>query len=465
MSWRTLVFLLVAVLGLAYFALRTAGRTDRALAEQQIAAFPGLDANLVSALRIENVQRDLHTRFEREPKGGWRLTDPVSARAETTPLDMIVGAAARARGEPVAAEEVADLAKLGLDPPRFVLDVESVVDGASMRQRVEFGAVELDGERMFARVGERVLRVSRELEQLLDLPLHELRSTTISDVDARTVLEVRRSGAFPAEGAGPAPDSSFAAVQEGGVWRATSPVTGLLDGGLMPLYVQSAVNYRFERVFDEGSRALSAMGLDPPELTLRFGTIGTDVVEILLGRTGTTRAGGWLGTRAGSSVVWPISGQDVEFFATPLEDLLDHKILRVRRGAIRRLHIRSNRGDVRLERDVKGWTCAYVPPNDTVPGLPEPAETRAVEDVLGELERYELSGFLRGVAFEPGPAFVDWRIESDEGEAAGSFGGPYTDSQGATDVLFQRAGETAVAHGDPRDRREDRARPPSTSYR
>lgn len=449
MSWRTLAFLILAVGALAILALRTLEREKRALDEEVLAAFPGLDANLVVALRIENVGRDLHMRFERDPKGGWRLTDPVSARAETTPLDLIVGAAVRARGEPVAAEELSDLSKLGLDPPRFVLDVETVAEGVAKRQRAEFGAAELDGARLFARAGGRVLRVSRELEPLLDLPLHELRASTISDVDARAVLEVRRAGAFPADGAGPALDAGFEAVQEGGVWRATSPVTGLLDPGGIALYVQSGVNFRFERVFDEGARALSALGLDPPELRLTFGTVGTEVVEILLGRTGPTRAGGWLGTRAGSSVVWPVSAEDVAFFATPLEDLLDHKVLCLRRGAIRLVEIESALGNVRLERVARGWTCAAARAGSSVYGLAEPAETRAVEDAIGELERYELSGFLRGVAFERGPDAVSWRVEAEDGGAAGTFGAGYADAQGATDVLFQRAGESAVAHGDP----------------
>ncbi|MCY2961490.1 MAG: DUF4340 domain-containing protein [Planctomycetota bacterium] len=449
MSWRTLAVLVVAVAALAFFALRTAKREEQSLARQDAALFPGLDANLVSALRIENVQRDLHMRFERDPKGAWRITDPVASRAEDGPLELILQGAVRARGTPVPAEEAGDLAKIGLDPPRFVLDIETGVGDARKRQRAEFGAVELDGTRIFARAGGQVLRVVRELEPLLDLQLHELRASSISDVDPRTVLEFRRTGSFQPVGSGPGVDLALEAVQEGGAWRATAPVTGLLDPGAMALYVQSTVAYRYESVFDEGSRTLKSLGLDPPEMALRFGTIDTEVVEILLGRAGTQREGGWLGTRTGSSIVWPISAEDVKFLAIPVEDLLDHKLVRARRSAIQRLEIGSSLGEVHLVRGAKGWTCASARAGSSVFGPAESAETRFVEDVLGELERYELTGFPRGVAFDPGPSPVRWRVVSEDGEAAGTFGGSFTDSGGARDVLFQRSGETAVAHGDP----------------
>lgn len=450
MSWRTLVFLVLVVAGLAYFALRTAEVEQHALDEQEFALFPALDENLVVAVRIENVPRDLHMRFERDPKGGWNLTDPVAARAEAGPLDLIVQAAMRARGAPVSSEEAREPARLGLDPPRFVLDVESAREGSRTRQRVEFGAAELDGARIFARADGRILRVGRELEPLLDMQLHELRASAISEVDPRTVLEFRRTGSLPAEGVGPGLDAGLEAVQEGGAWRATAPVVGLLDPAAMSLYVQSVVTYRYETVVDEGARPLKAFGLEPPELTLRFGTTTTETVEVLLGRTGTQRQGGWVGTRTGSSIVWSISPADVKFLALPLEDLLDHKLVRARRSAVQRVELDTSLGQVRLVRGPKGWSCTSARAGSSVFGPAEPAETRVVEDVLGELERYELTGFLRGTPFDAGSAPVRWRVVSEEGDAAGTFGAPYTDASGATDVLFQRDGETAVAHGDPR---------------
>ncbi len=449
MSWRTVLILLLVVAGLAFYALRTEEHIDTALAEQDVALFPGLDANLVVGLRIENVARDQHMHFRREPSGGWRLTDPIDARAETSPLDLLVEGAARSRGPVVPQEEARDLSRLGLDPPRFVLDVETESNGREARLHAEFGAVDLDKTHMFVRVEGRVLRVSRELEATLDMQLFELRASNVSAVDAREVLEVHRRGSISKPAVGPGMDVDFDAVQEHGAWRATAPVEGALDPRLMALYTRSAVNYRYEKLIDEGSRALQAFGLDPPELTLRFGTVGTEEIELIFGRTGAARVGGWVGTRVGSSLVWPLSTEDIEFFATPLEDLLDHLLVRARRGGIQRIEIGTSRAEIRLVRQYKGWACSTASPGSTVFGPEEPAEARVVEDLLGALESYELAGFLRGARFDAGPSAVRWRIASEEGETGGTFGAEYTDANGAVDVLFQRTGETAVAHGSP----------------
>jgi hypothetical protein len=449
-SWRTLVVLVLAVAGLLYFAMRTADIEENALADLDVAAFSGLDANLVDAVRIENVPRDLNMHFARESSGKWMLTDPLAARAQSAPLDLLVQGAARMRGPVVPPEEARDPARLGLEPPRFVLTIEEGTGADARRRRAEFGANELDGSRFFVRVDGRILLVSREIEPFLDMQLHEFLSRTVSDADARLVIEFERVGNGPGDAPGSAVDVSFEGLQEGGFWRATDPVVGQLDPVVMGLYLRSTLNYSYKQPIDEGSRTLSSLGLDPPELTLRFSLVDTEVVELVLGRSGMQRQGGWVATRTGSSIVFGITDEDMKFVAIPLEDLLDHQLIRARRGGIQRLDISSPRGEVRLVRGARGWSCAIARAGSRVFGPEEPAESRVIEDVLGELDRYELTGFLRGAAFEHGPAPVHWRIVAEDGEYDGTFGAPYTDAAGATDVLFQRDGDTAVAHGDPK---------------
>jgi len=441
----TLILLVIVVLLLGFFALRTADHEERTLADADVRLFPGLDENLVTSLRIENVVRDLHMRFERDASGVWTLSDPVAALVEPGTVELVVQAALRARGRSLGEEERANPALLGLDPPRFVVEL---FEGSSVRQRAEIGAVELDGARVFARVGDKFLRISREIEPLLDRDLHEFRASSISGIDPRHVVEVRRRGSAPLDGAGPAPDASFDAVLVDGAWRATAPVTGRLDPAGMALYVQSCATYRFDSIFDEGARTLNALGLDPPELRIELGTTGTEVVEILLGRPGPNREGSWLGTRTGSRIVWPIVWNDVGFLATPIRDLLDHKILRARRSGVTKIELDTPAGHVRLARGAKGWTRAAARAGSTVFGPELLAETRAVEDVLGALERYELTGFLEGRTFEAGAAPIRWKVDGEYGPASGSFGAAHVDASGASGVLFQRDDETAVGHGD-----------------
>jgi len=446
---RTLFVLALVVGVLAFLALRQSDKDATQLADRDVPVFEGLDENQVVAVRIENVPRDLNMRFERDGRGGWQLTDPLAARAERAPLDLIVKAAVARRGAVVPEEEARDLTKLGLDPPRFVLDLESDVGGQRSRQRAEFGAADLDGLRIFVRTRGRILRVLRDLEPLLDLQLHELRSSSVSDVDPRDVVEFHRSGSVPILGAGPGLDATLDAVAEGGVWRATAPVTGQLDPAVMAIYVQSTAVYRFEKVFDEGQRSLASMGLDPPELAIRLESIRDEPIVLVFGRTGTQRQGGWLGTRLGHGPVWEISGDDVRRLAAPIEDFLDHKLVRLRRSAMRRVELSTPAGEVRLVRGPKGWTSETARAGSSVFGRPAAAETGAVEDVIGQLERYELAEFRRSLEWDAGPAPHRWRIEAEDGETGGTFGAPYTDAAGSTAVRFQRAGETAVALGSP----------------
>lgn len=441
----TLVVLLVVVLGLGWYAMRTADQEGKTLADADVRLFPALDENLVTSLRIENVERDLHMRFERDANGVWTISDPVSAPVQLGTVDLIVQAAQRARGRALGADEIANPALLGLDPPRFVLEI---FEGNDLRRRAEIGAVDLDDERVFAKVGDKYLRIGREIEPLLDRELHEFRSNSISDIDPRLVVELRRRGSVSIDGTVPAPDANFDAVMVDGAWRATAPVVGLLDPAVMGLYVRSCATYRFDKIFDEGARSLSSLGLDPPELRIELGTTGTEVVEILVGRPGPDREGSWLGTRTGSRLVWPILQNDVGFLAMPVRDLLDHKILRVRRSGVTQLELDTPTAQVRLLRGTKGWTCTTARAGSGVFGRELAAETRAIEDVLGALERYELTGFLDGHTFDPGATPIRWRVESDGVSSTGTFGGAYVDASGASGVTFQRDGETAVGQGD-----------------
>ncbi len=443
MNRFTLAVLALLVAGLAWLAWNQARREDRERAAQDVALFEGVDENFIVGVRVENLGRDLHTAFVRDPAVGWRITDPVSGRADRAVLDLIVQAAAHRRGTPLSGD-APDLAKLGLDPPRFVLEIETEVDGARARQRAEFGAADLDGRHMYVRARGRTLRALRDLEPLLDLQLHEFRANAVTTLDARDVIEFERSGAVPAEGSGPPRDAAFAALAEQGVWRATAPVTGALDPGAMALLVQFATGMRIERRIDEGGRTPAALGLDPAELTVTLTTLRDEKAILVFGRQGSARQGEWAGALRGEPLAWSMEEIDVRFLATPVEDLLDHKLHRLPRERIERLHFSAPRGELRLERGARGWTVRSARPGSSVFGPESPAEPAAVEDLLGELGRYELAGFRRGVAWDAGPTPHRFSIGTAEEEMDATLGAAYQGAAGEEARLFQRGGETAV---------------------
>src|SRR6185369_14756990 len=118
--------------------------------------------------------------------------------------------------------------KMGLDPPRRVLELESSANGSTRRQRVEFGAFDVDDKRMFARVRGRIVRVLRDLDTDLELPLDEYKSHVATELPPSEVLELHRSGSVVLEGESASTNMKLDALVEDGAWRATAPVEAAL---------------------------------------------------------------------------------------------------------------------------------------------------------------------------------------------------------------------------------------------
>jgi hypothetical protein len=443
-SRSTLVVLLLVVLGLSWAAWSVLRSEERSRAAADVRLFEDLDENEIVALRIENLGRDLSLRLERDPSGGWRITDPVEARAEPAPPDLIVQSAMIRRGTEVEGGE-RELARYGLDPPRFVLEVESERGGARTRQRAEFGAVDPDGERMYVHVRGMVVRALRDLEPLLDLQLHEFRSSAVSRVDPRDVVEIHRRGTWGPDGA----SLAFDAVREGDAWTATAPVRGRLDPGAMALYALSTAGMRRERVVDEGLRALASLGLDPPELEIELGSARAEPLVLRFGRGGARRAGGWNACALGDPTVWSLAAEDLAYLATPLEEFFDHKLHRLARSAVTAIELSAPGGEVQIARQPLGWTVAAARFGSRVFEPPLVARRDLVEDLLGELERFELEDYRVDLAWEDGPAPHRFALVAGGERVEGVFGAAYAGAGGGTSLRFRRAGEDAVALADP----------------
>jgi hypothetical protein len=103
----------------------------------------------VRAIRIDNLERSVQVKLERDAAGRWFLTDPVPYPALAALVRTLLTTLETARGEP--AREV-DVHEVGLDPPRAV--VECVLGGAGGERtiRVELGGEDVVPDRIFARV-------------------------------------------------------------------------------------------------------------------------------------------------------------------------------------------------------------------------------------------------------------------------------------------------------------------------
>jgi hypothetical protein len=445
MSRSTIAFLLILVLTLGAVVWFQAHRERDFDAQNDVALFENLDEHQVVAVRIENLERDSQMRFVRDPKVGWMMVDPVRVRAESGVLDLLVKSALARRGTKVPDSE-SDLKKLGLDPPRFVLDLES---DTHVRQRIEIGAVDVDKGRVHVKARGHVVRVIRDIEVMLDMAQDEYKSHAATELEARDVVEVHRRGKLVLENATEATDMTFDALAENGEWRVTSPVQALLDPVPMSLLIGGAAGLRFEAYVDTRGAALAEFGLEDPELTFQFSTARGAACELRFGRHEHRAGNPWYGMRAGDTNVFAVDLGSLYLLGTKVEELLDFRLHRFPRAQIDAVQFSTAARELRLEKGVFGWTVAEARPGSRVFETGLPADPRKVEDALAKIERVEITRFLLDSALSPGEIHDSIHVRAGSAIAAGSFGADYVPETGGRAVRFQRQGDSIAAIVDP----------------
>ncbi|MDZ4772250.1 MAG: DUF4340 domain-containing protein [Planctomycetota bacterium] len=439
MSRLTLVLLLAFVAGLGFLAWRQ-GRADQDyIAENDIPLFSGLDVNEVQSVLIDSVEHALQMRFERDPKVGWMMVDPMRSRAENGILELLVKSAVSRRGTPVPVSEAADLGKLGLSPARIVLEL---VSKSGAKQTIKVGAVDLDRNRVHVLVGGKVVRAVRDFETLLELGLDEYQSHNALIIEPREIVEFHRRGSMRFPDTDLAVDVALDAVQDNGDWRSTAPVQALLDPVQMAILVHGGAGLRFDNVVATAGAALSSLGLDPPALTLEFKTIRDETAILKMGPFDSARPGEWNGTAVGDPTVWRFSSEVASVLSTRIGDLLDHRFSRIATEDIAAIHMSTAQSEVKLVRSIVGWGVMEANPGSEVFAPPLLADPRKVADFLAQIGSSEIREFkVERAALDALEVVDKLRITTASGVTlVGSFGGPHASGG----VRFQREGDEIV---------------------
>jgi hypothetical protein len=446
MSPRTTLLLLVAVLllgGLAYWQLDREGGD---VVEHEVALFPGVDPARVVALRIEQQSLDAHVRIERQADGSWRITDPEDVPADPARVHHLLGSALPRKATPVPAAE-ADAEKLGLEPPRAVLEVEEDVGGTRRRTRLEIGAIDPDQQRVNVRAGGRLLRTYRDLDTTLARPPEELRSHRVLDVDAREVVELHRRGSV-VKPDGTLLDVHLDALAEEGVWRATAPMAGALDPMGMSLIATGLSRLTAKAYLDFGAHPLAQWGLDPPEATLVVSTPHGVTRTLRVGRAVRRAGEAWACTVEGRPYVYGLDPADVDLLFVGVGDLLDHRLWRVARQAIEAIELESAGRAVVIERARNGWTVRGRRAGEAELGEAVRAETARVEDLLAKLEGHELDGFDAGTRLPDAEIAGALHVRVAGGERLGGVLSAPEEVGGVRSVRFRRDGDEVVGRSD-----------------
>ncbi|MFN0241485.1 MAG: DUF4340 domain-containing protein [Planctomycetota bacterium] len=446
-SRATTIGLLAAVLGLSALAWWQLAREEVASAEQEFALFEGLELERVTAVRVDNVARDAHFRVEREPSGRWRMTDPVAVPANGALVDFLVRTAVARRAKPVVAAE-GDARSLGFEPPRVVLDIEGVTPNGPSRQRLELGALDIDGQHQYVRSNGRILRTTRDLDSTLDRSVEEYKANHALELDVRRVVEVHRRGSLALDG-GPPLDLAFDALSEDGGWRATAPRAARLDPLALHVWIQGAARMPIRRYVEDGAAALADYGLDPPEMTITLVAVDAKESKLELGRPGHAADAAWFARIDGQSFWCAVEGAVVQALAAPLDELLDRRVCRLPVESIDGLTLRTHERELVLARAGTTWTVAEHAHDGAPRSEPVPADSARVGDLVGELSKLEFVRFAAGTAFVPLAGGARLSIHAGAETEGGVFGLVPGEDGPAALACFRRDGDDAVAFLDP----------------
>ncbi len=187
-------------------------------------------------------------KLQRTERGIWKLSEPVAAIAETAKVENLLAAMAALRVEEgekgFVADDVKDFKPYGLDPPAWVVELETSEPRAETL-RLEIGKHVPDHpEQVYVRQGghdDVVIVAAKPLGELPETAL-ALRSKRVSDFDPARVT------AFEIE-AGPL---VFAVTRQGDSWMVKKPTEGRADSATIAQFLRSFSTLEASEIFKEG---------------------------------------------------------------------------------------------------------------------------------------------------------------------------------------------------------------------
>ena len=185
--------------------------------------------------------------------GVWRITAPISARADDSVVVPMTSALRSVDIQRVVDANPSNPAAFGLQPPH--VEVAITQSGRSGLQQLLIGDKAPTGG-LYARVGadRRLLLVGGELDETFSKSTFDLRSKSALEVerDAIDGLEISAGG------------RTVRLVRRGSEWRMAQPVATDADLGVVAGLLSKLTTNAMKTVITPAGSALSAYGLDAP---------------------------------------------------------------------------------------------------------------------------------------------------------------------------------------------------------
>ena len=452
MSWKSLLVLLVLVAGLLYLNSQKGLREQEALSQvdAEYTLFPGFQPQLVSELRIDNVERAYQIKFERDGQGLWYLTDPVPYPATGAIVSSVLNAIHSGLAQPV---ENTDLASMGLELPKVVVHIEQVLDGSTQSFRLDLGDPELNQDRIFARAQEgadgqpQVVSVTRAIYNALVRFPNDYRDPSVWQISPANVISFKRQGRVWNERLQRELDLGFEMQKDGAQWQRVDAPEMSLNPQIAGFLVNSAAHLKVGHFEQDMPPSLANFGLEQPAFQIEL-TTGDESPQTLAFGHPAAASGAeivdWFFHRVGFPHVWSIEAEAVRMLVTPAEDLYNPYLVQALRDEIHKLELKLGENQVLLEREKvlqeDRWFMTLRAPEQAERRFP--VDLGPVKDLLAKLEGAEIS-YGEALDFEPSQRIGSISIHVSDGLIfGGELGERWKDSErGLVGYRYRRFGD------------------------
>ncbi len=419
----------------------------------QYPLFPQLLKDKVRSVRIDNLERSIQVKLERDAFGSWFMTDPLAYPALDPLVRTLLQNLELALG--IAEVELSE-EQIQLDPPRIVLELVQIEEAGERTLRLEIGGLDLDPSRVYVRIpdygagatgvvgkGEtRLFRTVRSLYTTLDRNPDDYRERRATHLMAHQVTALIRRGEVFLEDKQERVDMRLDA-QLDQRWVRMAGKRAFLSAEVLQLLARGAAELTVDLFRDDAPTDYAHWGLDPPAFTIELRDEDNDPTTLAFGHLPVDATDTpvdqlvWNCRREGFEHVWEVTQKSVGLLTRPLEDLLEYRLMAAYRREMVRVEL--ERGGQRLLLEKEGregaetWFVSEIPMAETNTGdepLRYQADSAAVEDALAVIEGMELGNYpgLEGVDYEPGDDELSYTVHTVRDERFhGRLGAPYVD--------------------------------------
>lgn len=382
LRWKTTLalFLATVVVGayVSLYELKQPTPEERQARSKQVVR---LSPTEVTWLRVECPEATVT--LERHSDSSWRLTAPISARAEESLAQRILDAL-----DPLEAERVLEgstdkplsVGDYGLEPPRGKLSVKA----GQQETVLLFGESTAVGSHRYLKRADspNIFVTGTQLFDAVNQPLETYRS---HEVLVFNTWEVRRIAVASSQ-------SSCTLTKDGERWRLTEPFGDEAEGAAVSAILSKLRGLRAERIETETSQAdaLAERGLDPPVTRITV-FLGQDAkpLELLVGKLTRDNAAHLYVKRTDEPTVYTVDNSRVDELLQDPQTLRSHAVFDVAPGQLAKLRLNWQDQSWTIEQDEGKWRHT-----ETHTAL----ETSNVEEFVWKLHDLKLARFIEGAA-------------------------------------------------------------------